>query len=217
MMSKIYVRARSPEDWRPSLANPKKHWESEHSAWAMAHCWQTARGFPPEIERLFKSCDCPALQIVRMLLAIPEYQVTLPPHPGHASQSDLFVLGKAADENLVSITVEGKVDEGFDKTLEQWKKTPGKEKRWISLKELLNLSHEPPAHLRYQLFHRLASAIIEGRKFNARYAVMIVHSFSSREEGFGDFSDFVSLFGARAVVGRLEHLTELGNLSVFTG
>ena len=67
-----------------------------------------------------------------MLLAIPEYQVTLPPHPGHASQNDLFVLVKAADGNLISITVEGKVDESFGPRLSDWMKdgSPGKELRW---------------------------------------------------------------------------------------
>lgn len=217
MAPKIYIPTKSPEDWQEHLARKDKHWKSGKSAWALAHSWQAAAGFPPEIAALFSTSNAPAFQEVEILLAIPEYKVYLPPHPGHASQNDLFVLAKAADGGLISITVEGKVSETFGPTLGGWMKSAGKELRWKFLKEKLGLSTEPSQTVRYQLFHRLASAIIEAEKFNAKYAVMIIQSFSRERVGWDDFSTFVTLFSTRAEVGQLVHLTDLIDISVYTG
>ncbi|GAB4582074.1 MAG: hypothetical protein Fur0022_48270 [Anaerolineales bacterium] len=53
----------------------------------------------------------------------------------------------------------------------------------------------PPLNIRYQLLHRTASAIIEAKQLNARYAMMIVHSFSTEHKWFSDYQDFLDLFG----------------------
>ena len=113
------------------------------------------------------------------MLAIPEYQVDLPGGK-RPSQNDLFVLARAKDEQLVAIMIEGKVAEPFGPTLEGWLKggSKGKQTRLKFLCDMLGLSNEPPSHVRYQLLHRTASAIIESKRFNAKYAMMIVHSFS---------------------------------------
>jgi hypothetical protein len=219
MMSKIYVPARVPADWQNSLARPDKHWKTGYSAWALAHSWQGAAGFPPEIIRLFKSSAYPAFQEAEMLLAIPEYKVLLPPYSGHPSQNDLFVLARSADRNLISITVEGKVEESFGPNLGCWKKqfSAGKKIRWTFLKDKLGLSEEPPLNVRYQLFHRLASAVIEAERYNAKYAVMIIHSFSPGEKCFDDYAGFLDLFGEKAVLGKLVFLKTAGNISILSG
>jgi hypothetical protein len=85
------------------------------------------------------------------------------------------------------------------------------------LKEILGLSQEPPLNIRYQLFHRLASAIIEAEQFNAQYAIMIIHSFSTSRKGFVDYKNFVELFGATAENGKLVHLTDQAGIAIYTG
>jgi len=53
---------------------------------------------------------------------------------------------------------------------------------------------------RYQLLHRIASAVIEAERFDARLAGMIVHSFSTRATWFDEFSSFVRLLGVSSDV-----------------
>jgi len=185
----------------------------------MANCWQTADGFPSEIAALFSSSGIGAFSQVELLLAIPEHQVPLPPYDGHPSQNDVFALGKASDGSLVSIAVEGKVSEDFGKTVGQWMtpSTPGKAERLAFLQQRLGVVQTIPPETRYQLLHRLASALLEAERFNAKYAIMIVHSFSQTDEWFGDFQAFLSLFGANTQVGRLVHLTDRGSVSLYSG
>ena len=48
-MSHIFIPSSGPGDWRCLLADPKKHWARGYSARTLAHCWEDADGFPPEI------------------------------------------------------------------------------------------------------------------------------------------------------------------------
>ena len=84
-----------------------------------------------------------------------------------------------------------------DETLETWLNgaSAGKQQRLKYLCDVLGLNM-PPLHIRYQLLHRLASVVIEARRFNARYAMMVVHSFSQEHRWFTDYQDFLYLFGA---------------------
>lgn len=50
-------------------------------------------------------------------------------------------------------------------------------------------------HIRYQLLHRTVSAIIEAKKFNAKNALVLVHSFSQSYEHFEDYNQFLALYG----------------------
>jgi hypothetical protein len=115
--------------------------------------------------------------------------------------------------------VEGKVKEAFGPMLSGWRKekSTGKDERWKFLKEKLGLHQEPPLTMRYQLFHRLASAIIEAEKFNSKYALMIVPSFSREDKGFADYAAFLDLFGAKASLGNLVPLPPIGNIAVYSG
>lgn len=218
-MSNIYIPAESPDDWQRFLADPEKQWRTGFSAKTTAHSWQSADGFPPEVAALLSSSARDAFHGVEFLLALPEHKVSLPPSQGHPSQNDVFVLAKASDGNLISIAVEAKVSEPFDKTVAEWisKPTPGKIERLDFLRSKLGLINSEIGNIRYQLFHRLASAIIEAERFGARYAVMVIHSFSQRDEWFNDFANFVSLFGESSAVGNLVHLTEMNGISVHAG
>lgn len=217
-MTRIYIPAQSAEDWRQFLAAPEKQWRIGYSARELAECWQSAPGFPESFQSLLSGAEHPALRKIDLLLAIPEHKVDLP-GGGRASQNDLFVLGKAADGELVSIMVEGKAGEPFGETLESWlvNASPGKRARLEFLCETLGLSREPPGQIRYQLFHRTVSAILEARRFNARYAMMIVHSFSPEKAWFADYEAFVGLFGVSTRPGRLVELPGVPTLRLFAG
>jgi hypothetical protein len=218
-MPLIYVPIASPDQWKALLAEPERQWRTGYSAKTIAHSWLAADGIPPEVSALLGASGIQALKHIEPLLVIPEHQVLLPPASGHPSQNDVFVLARADDGALVSIAVEGKVSEAFGPTLAEWSEelTRGKRTRLAFLRELLALDTELPPTIRYQLFQRLASAVIEAQRFGSRYAVMVVHSFSPSDEGLSDFDAFLSLFGSRAQVGELAWLFRRGELSVHAG
>jgi len=195
-MKRIYIASTKPEDWQRLLAVPKGQWKSGFSAKALAYCWENADGFPKEIARLFAESRIAAFQGIEALLILPEYKVQLPGH-GKPSQNDVFVLAKAQGQ-LASIAVEAKVSEDFGPALENWCKeaSDGKKCRLAFLAEQLGLPQNLPSDIRYQLLHRAASAVIEARKFNAKSAVMLVHSFGQDEQSFEDYRAFVKLLGA---------------------
>ena len=49
------------------------------------------------------------------------------------------------------------------------------------LYELLQLDEDGVLDLRYELLHRTAAAVLEAQRFTTRYALMLVHSFSSTD------------------------------------
>ena len=69
--------------------------------------------------------------------------------------------------------------------------------------ETLGIKFPPPNELRYQLFHRTASAIIMAKKFKARYAIMLVHSFSKQNEWLDDYQRFLSLFNVQGDINQI--------------
>jgi hypothetical protein len=191
----LLVPTDSLDDWKKLLADPEKHWKVGYSAHALASAWQQRDGFPAEIASLLE--QSPDTRGATMLLGIPEHKVRLV-GGARASQTDLWVLARTA-EGLLSIAVEGKVNESFGPTVAEWgaESTSGKQQRWASICGLLEVDQKCDVSIRYQLFHRTASALIEARRFFARGAIVIVHSFSATAESFGDFQRFVQLMGGR--------------------
>jgi Domain of unknown function (DUF6946) len=214
----IYVPISSPEEWKNLLVEPEKQWRTGYSARTLAHCWLASDGIPAELVSLFATSEVPALRRIEPLIVFPEHQVVLPPSAGHPSQNDVFVLAKADDGALVSMTVEGKVSESLDKTVGEWNKpgSAGKRKRLAFLAEKLGIG-QVPDRIRYQLLHRTVSAILEAERFCARYAVMVVQSFSPSDEWFDDYAQFVAMFGVQSQVGQLVKLRQLGPITLFAG
>jgi len=200
-MSRVYVPSSGPGDWRALLADPIKHWARGYSARILAHRWEDQDGFPSEIKDILSQHAIMAK--AEPLLIFPEWKVSLP-GGSRPSQNDVWILAKSGDD-LISITIEGKVDEPFDKTVGEWKAdaSPGKDKRLKYLLEVLSLQDPVPDSIYYQLVHRTASAVIEAERFGASHAVMLVHSFSPEQQWFDEFSNFSSLFGLTAEIGRL--------------
>jgi hypothetical protein len=74
MSKKILIPTESFQDWKRLLSKPDLHWKPGYSAMTLARCWEDAQGFPPEILAIIESGH-PSLQNMKLLLAIPEYQV----------------------------------------------------------------------------------------------------------------------------------------------
>lgn len=214
-MSHVFVPSSGPGCWRALLADPTKHWARGFSARTLAHSWEDQDGFPPEIQHLL--LQHAALATAEPLLILPEWKVPLP-GGSRPSQNDAWVLAKG-NNCLISITIEGKVNEPFDKTIGEWKmeSSLGKKSRLEYLFEVLGIQGPVPDSIRYQLLHRTASAIIEAERFGARHAAMIVHSFSPTDQWFDDFSAFVALFGHTAKVGHLTATVARRGLPLYLG
>lgn len=196
MKNCIYRPTVGAEDWKMFLAKPDLHWKKGYSARTMAHSWEDAGGCPPEISRCLEQMFGIEPE---PLFAVPEHQVELPGGKA-ASQNDAFLLCGVGD-GLAAVMVEGKVDEPFGPTLGEWLESasPGKLTRLDALRTTLGIEGELNPALRYQLFHRTASAVIEARRFRAQHAVCLVHSFSPTARWRDDFERFARRLGSEPV------------------
>ena len=213
-MPRILTFTHGPESWRALLADPDKHWKTGYSARTLAHAWEAADGFPPEVAAALGRATAPELASLQPVLATPEYKVPLP-GGRRASQNDIFVLAKSA-AGPVAIMVEGKVNESFGPKLDEWQAeaSEGKEVRLAYLLEVLGLK-TLPSETRYQLLHRTASALIAAEQYRAAAAVMLVHSFSAARTGFADYQAFLALFGAAAAFGEVTSLGKCRDIPLF--
>jgi hypothetical protein len=212
----ILVPAASLVNWRSLLADPEKHWKPGYSAHALASRWHGLDTFPAEIATLLS--QDPLTRDAALMLAIPEHQVPLV-GGARASQTDLWVLARTP-RGLLSIAIEGKVQESFGPTIAEWDadSSGGTQQRWTALCKLLEVDRQCDASIRYQLFHRTASALLEARRFFARAAVVIVHSFSRTRASFGDFQRFVTLMGGRVDgAGQLARVPPREGIDLFFG
>lgn len=86
------------------------------------------------------------------------------------------------------------------------KRVSGQQERLAFLHTILGLDTPLPDPIRYQLVHRLASAVLTAKRFHSRTAVMLVQSFSPESRWFDDFEAFASAIGsvpARDAVARV--------------
>jgi hypothetical protein len=205
-MSRILKFTSGPADWQAMLADPDKHWKSGFSARTLAHSWEAVEGFPPEVGAVLGATADPLLQDITGVLAVPEFKVPLP-GGARSSQNDIFVLARSSS-GPVSIMVEGKVDESFGPSLNEWlvDASAGKEERLNFLLRTLGLNEEPPGAIRYQLLHRTASALITAEQYRAVAAILLVHTFTKKQAGWTDYEAFLQLFGVTAMPGTLQRL-----------
>lgn len=218
-MKRVLVPTCGPSDWRRFLADPDTQWERKASAFELAVSWEIAekseRGLPAEVSEALDRES--SLAGAKVLIALPEHKVSLKGR-GKPSQSDVWVL-LHSPSGYISMAVEGKAGEPFASTLAEWLKdaSDGKRERLRFLCDTLQISDSPPTGLRYQLFHRTASAILEARRFNAPVAAMIVQSFRKDDVAWGDFSAFASHLGASAVRGSVSKARRSDPVALFLG
>ena len=63
----------------------------------------------------------------------------------------------------------------------------------------------------------MASAIIEADRFNARNAVMVIHSFNQEDLWFDEFRAFLALYGVQAAPHQLYFLKEIRGVNLYAG
>jgi len=193
--NKIFIPTKNAESWRDFLADKDKHWKAGFSAMSTAYSWEESEGIPTEIvDVLTQHSDFNGLDL---LISIPEYKVPLP-GGNRPSQNDILAVF-TTEKALSVMTVEGKAKENFDDILSIWKartSESGVEKRLGYILKKIGIKDENIDSLRYQLFHRLASAVVMAEKFHAKNAIMIVQSFNhkDKENHFNDFSNFIKLY-----------------------
>ena len=200
-MTRIYLPSEGPAGWQRLLADPVKHWRAGYSAMTLANCWEAgAPRLPPEIEHVLKELGPEP----ELLIALPEHKVPLPGSNRGDSQCDVFALARV-DDQTIAVTVEGKVEESFDKPLGEWlaNASQGKKDRLAFICDMLGFAKYPPPEIYYQLLHRTTAAVVEAVRFKTDAACMIVHSFSRTGKWFDAFAGFVSLFGVDAERNRL--------------
>jgi len=218
-VNKIYIPSDSPDMWRNLLAQPKKQWKKGYSARALAYCWQEADGFPKSVVTTFQKSKINLFGNVELLFTFPEYKVPLPGGK-RESQNDIYVIAKS-NNDLISIMIEGKVNEPFDKPVSSWISNSGgnsgKQERLDFLLNKLNLNQTQVQQIRYQLLHRTVSAIIEAQRIGAKNALMLVHSFSIKNEWFDDFGKFVELFGLTAKINSIVGPYQTDGINIYFG
>ena len=216
-MTKIYIPSAGPDSWQQFLAEPAKQWRTGYSARSLAYSWEEAGGFPAEIQAAIDASDTPELDRMVPLMIIPEHKVPLPGGV-RESQNDAFVLASNG-KGLVSMTIEGKVEEPFGETVAKWgpDSSPGKRKRFDYLVDLLELQGRELSEVYYQLMHRTASAVIEAQRFHADTAVMLVHSFSQSHTWFSEFCSFAGHLGVEPELNRVYACGQRSGIDLYIG
>lgn len=214
---KIFIPTKDAESWRDLLADKDKHWRKGFSAMSTALSWENDENIPPEIQSVIsENFDFNDLEL---LLVLPEYKVDLPGGT-RPSQNDVLAVF-TTKKSLTVMTVEGKAKEDFDDIIIKWKEKTsdvGIEKRLGFILEKIGIKDKNIDSLRYQLFHRLASAVIIAEKFHAENAIMIIQSFNdnNNENHFNDYVNFTKLYGISSTEkSKLYKLTDLNGINVF--
>lgn len=196
-MTRIASTSLGPAIWRAGLADPFLHWKRERSAWELAVSWESQRespsGLPPELFEVLSAHE--AFPNPVLLIGVVEHRVKLDTAKT-PSQNDLWCV-LATDTGHVSVSVEGKAGEDFDKRLSDWLKSEGdgKARRLAFLCDVLGVETKPDLGLRYQLFHRAASAVLEAKRWRISKAPMLVQSFGESKTALNDYSDFAKFLG----------------------
>jgi len=183
----------------------------------MANAWEDADGLPNEISNLFEAHPDFKGAEAQLLVAMPEWKVPLPGGV-RESQSDVFALIRCGAKTL-AVAVEGKVDETLGPTVEEWlvRASDGKRERLSFLCGHLNFEVQKVLSLRYQLFHRTVSAIIECERFGMEHAAMVIHSFSQEHAWFDDYEKFVHALGGSGQRGELDRVQLKSGQTLYLG
>lgn len=198
-MKRIFVPTKDGSDWQRLLAKPILHWKKGASAMTAAAAWEASSDrLPPEIAGVLDSAKDGALASLKLLAAIPEWEVPL---EGGDTTSHTDVMALCSNEKgLCIVAVEAKVDEDFGPLIKD-KRANASSGQMARLNYLHNLLGVPSFDdsIRYQLLHRTASALLTAREFHAQTAVMLVQSFGGKANLRADFNAFASALGAREV------------------
>ena len=209
-MKRILVPTESGTDWQRLLGKPKLHWKKGRSAMSAAACWEASHpNLPREISATLDCTDDPSISNLKLLAAVPEWEVELPGGT-NASQTDILAITRN-QHGLVILGVEAKVDEAFGPRLAKKKCDATKDQlyRIAYLENELGRTTSFDDQIRYQLLHRTVSALLTAREFHATVAVMLVHSFSPTSKWREDFDSFCQALDCKSLS---EDLREVKNI-----
>lgn len=190
---RLHVPLLAPEGIIPHLGAPH-HWKEGRSAKCLIDSWWGANDIPPSIRRMLDGA--PEWRDAVLIDAFAERCTDLEDgRPSH-SQSDLLAIVALAS-GIGVLSIEAKVDEGFDKMVGQWigDGSAGKAVRLAKLTALLDIEDQAIEGLRYQLLHRTAAAVLEAKRYRTNQAAMIVQSWCSVRSSFGDYLAFCRALG----------------------
>ena len=192
-LPRIAVPLLKAEDVIPHLGKPT-HWKQGRSAKAVADSWFQANDLPPRVRAVLE--QSPELRGAELVDGWLERCTDLGDRRGSATQTDLLAVIGVGDE-LAVMAVEAKVTESFGSLVSEWigEGGEGKEDRLQRLCDLLGFDRASVGDLRYQLFHRTAAAILEARRYRAKKAILMIHSFCSNATGLADFLAFYERMG----------------------
>ena len=218
-MSEIFgvKRLQRIEDWIEVVT--KRHYREGHSAYEVAQKWRFVRSRLPEpILSLFQESQCSELHNLEIRQLYAEFPVWLDTH-STPSKNDLMIFCEGIENHKITIALEAKCDESFANPVSVWLRdtdkpthrrqrelfrsraepVPRKLRRLAFLNEILSIKIGIDSPVRYQLLHRLASAILIARQTFAKATVMMVQAFSDSPRNFEDFRYFCSLLGLERV------------------
>jgi len=192
-LSRFVVPMLSPVDVRPHLANPNQ-WKPLRSACELANAWFKADEIPESVRTVLNTCR--EYRGATLLLGIFEHADDIE-NTGRPTQTDLMLI-LAMNGGLAAVAVEGKVDEEFGPKVEKWRsealpEKDEKDKRLRIICEELGLKPDDVGQISYQLLHRSYAAIANARRYGAKHAMTLIHSFSRENPTFKGTDRFEDL------------------------
>jgi hypothetical protein len=181
----------NPEQARLLLRDPDLQWKRGRSAFETATAWISARAVPAKVLKVLSGV--PEWSQAELVAGFFEHPTALDTQAAPSQTDILAVCGLA--NGLGILAVEGKAGESFGPLVGEWKTSPGREARFAWACSMFGLEAGSCDALRWQLFHRTASAIIEAKRFRAKHAVMLVHDFSGSCSSAPDFLTFAERLG----------------------
>jgi Domain of unknown function (DUF6946) len=167
-----------------------KHWKKDRSAMELARSWTDAHGPEAVRELLDRVTGTANFEAKR---GIAEAQTHFDEFRGPRNH-DLLIVGEAAGGTTV-VSIEGKVDESFGQTLEEYRAAA---RRRIAKKQPTNAldrmqgltkaiggwdagADPKRMQLRYQLFSAVAGAVAAAVDEEADQAVFLVHELQTKQ------------------------------------
>ena len=174
----------SMQDWLVYSPPAKKEaqWKDGRSAKELAKAWFRSgqAQAPAELSALLQSH--PATTGMTLSVGIIEKETILDDYRGSGRMHDMVLLGSTAEERWL-IAIEAKADEPFGKNIGDYllssvKANPNSRvpDRILQLSQAV-FGSQDVTHLRYQLLHAAAGALIEANAQQANKALLIIHEF----------------------------------------
>ncbi|WP_375208633.1 DUF6946 family protein [Hyphomonas jannaschiana] len=187
-----------PESVQPLLRDPELHWKKGRSAYEAAHSWvngnlQKEGGLPLLVRATLNVA--PEWKNAELVSGFFEHATPLDTNRG-PSNSDLLAVCRL-ESTLGIIAVEAKAGETFGELISVWNTTAGRSARLSWACKLFGVDEEDCGDLRWQLFHRTASAVLEAKRYHAPHAAMLVHDFSAEPGWYDDYAAFAEVIGVK--------------------